>query len=433
MAGRIRNWIRHAFNAFLADEENGSNGFSRYYDIGPGYSYRPDRARLRYSNEKSIISSIYTRMSIDVASIDIRHVRVDGNGRYVEDMDSGLQDCLQVVPNKDQGPSHFKQDIVLTLFDKGVTAIVPVDTTLDPWVTGAWDAQSLRVGEILQWYPDHVQVRVYNDKKGIKQDIVLPKSMVAIVENPLFPVMNEPNSTLQRLVRKLNLLDAVDEQSASGKLDIIIQLPYTIRTETRRTQAETRRKEIEFQLHGSQYGIAYADATERIVQLNRPVENNMMDRVEYLTKELYNQLGLTDAIMNGTADESAKIDYYNRTVEPLVRAIIEAMKKTFLTKTARSQGQSIMGFRNPFILVPVKDLAEIADKFSRNEILAPNEFRAMLGFRPDKDPKSDKLINSNMPPIDTRPAPQPQLNASPFPLSLNPATTPNGAGQNGST
>jgi Phage portal protein len=434
MAGRIRDRLLHAWNAFFAQENDQKPG---YYDVGYGSSYRPDRPRWQYASERTIIGSIYNRLGIDIAAIDIRHVRRDADGRYQSDMVSSLQDCLQVEANKDQGARHFRQDCAMTLFDKGVIAIVPVDTTFDPTVTGSYDIQSMRVGEVLMWFPDNVKVRVYNDKLGIKQDILLPKKMVAIIENPLYTVMNEPNSTLQRLIRKLTLLDFVDDQSASGKLDIIIQLPYTLRTETRRTQAEERRKEIEFQLKGSQYGIAYSDATEKIVQLNRPSENNLLGQIEMLIKQLYAELGVTNEIINGTADEAAKIDYYNRTVEPITAAIIEGMRRTFLTKTARSQGQWIMGFRNPFILVPIKDLADIADKFSRNEILAPNEFRGLLGFKPDKDPKSDKLINSNMPQSQPQqslssPQDQPQLPQGQFPLSLSPATTPNGKGsQNG--
>jgi putative sterol carrier protein len=334
-----------------------------------------------------------------VAAVPIRHVRLDANGQYQEDMISGLNDCLTVEANVDQGARQFRQDLVQTLFDEGVAAILPVDTTLNPLTTGGYDVNSMRVGRVMQWYPRHVLVRAYNDspKKGLQEDVLVPKSMVAIVENPLYTVMNEPNSTLQRLLRKLNLLDAVDDQSASGQLDLIIQLPYVIKTEARRAEADKRLKEIEFQLKGSQYGIAYVDGTEKVTQLNRPAENNLMGQVEYLTKMLYGQLGLTEEVMNGTADETTMIGYYNRSVEPILGAITEAIIRTFLTKTARSQGQSIIFIRNPFNLVPVKELAEIADKFTRNEVLSSNDMRSIIGFRPSTDPKADKLLNKNLP------------------------------------
>lgn len=365
--------------------------------MGVAYGGRPDRVRLTISNERSIISSIYTRLGIDIASVDIRHVRLDDDGRYLEDIKSGLQECLTVEANLDQAARAFRQDIAMTLFDRGVAAIVPVDTTVDPTQSGSFDIKTLRVGWITQWYPSHVRVDVYNQRTGRREEVTLEKRFVAIVENPLYAVMNEPNSTLQRLIRKLNLLDAADEQSSSGKLDMIIQLPYVIKSDARRLAAEQRRKDIEFQLKGSKYGIAYTDGTEKITQLNRPAENNLLTQIQYLTEKLYSELGLTPEVMNGTADEKAMLNYNNRTIEPIVAAIIEAMRRTFLTKTARSQNQSVMGFRDPFKFVPVTDIAEIADKFARNEITSANEIRTAIGFKPSKDPKADELRNSNMP------------------------------------
>lgn len=387
--------LKHAWNAFISEEQTRQT--LSWTDVGASYGTRPDRVRLRYSSEKSIISSIYTRLGIDVAGIAIKHVRVDDAGQYSEDMVSGLENCLTVSANIDQGARAFRQDIAMTMFDKGVAAIVPVDTTLNPLVTGGYDITTMRVGEIVAWYPRHVRVNLYNEARGMKQEITVPKNMVAIVENPFYTVMNEPNSTLQRLIRKLNLLDAVDEQSGSGKLDMIIQLPYVIKSEARKQQAEERRTAIETQLKGSQYGIAYADGTEKITQLNRPVENNLMAQVEYLTTMLYGQLGITADVMNGTADEATMLGYYNRTIEPIMDAIVEAMKRTFLTSTARTQNQSIQYFRDAFKLVPLGDLAEIVDKLSRNEVVTPNEFRSAIGLRPSKDPKADQLQNSNMP------------------------------------
>lgn len=388
--------LKHAWNVFTNREWDGSlkayNG-----DIGAGYAYRPDRTRLRIPNERSIVSAIYTRLAIDLATIDMRHVKLDKQDRYVDDVNSGLQNCLQVEANIDQAAQAFRLDVALTIFDKGVVALVPVDTSIDPGMSaGGYDILTMRVGEITQWYPRHVQVWLYNEKLGIRQQITLPKTSVAIVENPLFAVMNEPNSTLQRLLYKLNLLDAVDEQSASGKLDLIIQLPYVIKSEARRQQAEQRRKDIEFQLKGSQYGIAYTDGTERITQLNRPAENNLMTQIEFLTTLLYSQLGLTDAVMNGTADEKTMLNYWNRTIEPTLKAITEAMARSFLTKTARTQMQTIMYFKDPFSLIPIENIAKIADVFSRNEILSANEIRQIIGIRPASDPKADKLINSNI-------------------------------------
>jgi hypothetical protein len=349
------------------------------------------------SNERSIINSIYTRLAIDIASIDIRHVRVDDNKRYIEDIDSGLNYCLTQEANIDQTPIAFLLDIAFTLFDKGAAAVVPIETSLNPNVTGGFDILNMRVGEIVTWYPTKVRVRVYNELKGEREEIVLDKKYVAIIENPFYSVMNEPNSTLQRLIRKLNMLDVVDEQSSSGRLDVIIQLPYAIKSEARRAQAEQRRTDIEFQLRGSQYGIAYADATEKITQLNRPAENNLMSQVEYLVKLLYNQLGLTEEIMSGTADEKAMINYTNRTIEPILNAIVQSFRRSFLTKTARTQKQTIQIFTNPFRLVPLVDMAEIADKFTRNEILSSNEIRQLIGIKPSSDPKADELRNSNMP------------------------------------
>ena len=389
----ISSRIKHAWNAFVNETSD------RFHSYGTGYNYgsRPDRVRLNISNERSIISSIYTRMSIDIATVDIRHVRLDEKNRYLEDMNSGLNECLTVEANLDQAPQDFIQDVVLTMFDKGSAAIVPVDLSISPTLSGSFDIKTMRVGEIVGWMPRHVRVRLYNEAKGVREDITLEKKFVAIVPNPLYAVMNEPNSTLQRLIRKLNLLDVVDEQSSSGKLDLIIQLPYVIKSEARRTQAEQRRKDIEFQLKGSQYGIAYTDGTEKITQLNRPAENNLLKQIEYLTNMLYGQLGITEEVMNGTADEKAMLNYYNRTVNPILSSIVSAMRRSFLTKTARSQHQSIMYFRDPFKLVPVENIAEIADKFTRNEILSSNEIRQLIGIKPADDPKADELRNSNMP------------------------------------
>lgn len=390
--------IKHGWNAFRNQEEDNLRQYAP--DYGASYGGRPDRVRLFISNERSIISSIYTRIAIDVASIPIRHVRVDENGAYSEDIKSGFQSCLKLESNLDQGPRSFIQDVVMTLFDKGTAAIVPVETTEDPNLTNSYDIKAMRVGDIVTWYPRHVRVSVYDDREkqgGRRQEITLPKSAVAIIENPLYAVMNDHNSTLKRLIRKINLLDVVDEQSSSGKLDIIIQLPYVIKTEARKQQAEQRRKDIEVQLKGSQYGIAYTDGTEKITQLNRPAENNLFTQVEYLTKQLYNELGITDAVINGTADESAMKNYMNRTVEPIMTSIVEAMRPKFLTKTAISQGQWILFFQDPFKLISMNDFAEIADKLSRNEIASANELRQAIGMKPSKDPKADALQNSNMP------------------------------------
>ena len=403
LLSKVRDSLKHGWNVFKDGEQNGLHSDDR----GLGYDGPPSRTRLSFAGERSIISSIYTRMSIDIAGVDLRHVRLDEEGRYSRDMVSELQNCLTLEPNLDQGALQFRQDIAMTLFEKGVAAIVPVDTDLDPDVSSGYIIKSMRVGEIVGWHPQHITVSLYDERDGERKQVTVPKRLAAIVENPLYAVMNEPNSTLQRLIRKLSMLDSVDEQTSSGKLDMIIQLPYVIKSEARRQQAEQRRTEIEYQLKGSKYGIAYTDGTEKITQLNRPVENNLLKQIEYLTAQLYAQLGLTAEVMNGTADEKAMISYFNRTVKPVVQAITEAMKRSFLTKTARSQGQSIMFFRDPFALVPMEQIAEIADKFSRNEILSANEIRQGIGFRPSKDPKADQLVNSNMPTPPSVPTPIP--------------------------
>jgi hypothetical protein len=386
-------YLKHAWNVF-SNQDDKVQPYTG--DYGSAFSYRPDRVRLRIPNERSIVSSIYTRLSIDVASIDMRHIRTDDDDRYKDDLDSGLNNCLTVEANIDQAAQAFRMDIALTLFDKGVAVIVPVDTSINPITSGGYDILTLRVGEVVQWYPEHVQIWLYNQALGFRQLITLPKTVVAIVENPLYAVMNEPNSTLQRLLNKLNLLDAVDEASASGKLDLIIQLPYVIKSEARRQAAEQRRQDIEFQLKGSKYGIAYTDGTEKITQLNRPAENNLMAQIEFLTQMLYGQLGLTEEVMNGTADEKTMLNYWNRTIDPTLNAIAQAMRRSFLTKTARTQNQTIQYFRDPFRLIPIENIAKIADVFSRNEIMSANEIRQVLGLRPSTDPKADKLINSNI-------------------------------------
>ena len=390
---RIGNRIKHAWNAFAGNTQD----FRSYGDYGASYGGRPDRVRFRSTNERSIISSIYTRVSIDVSAITMRHVRVDEQNRYLEDIDSGLNSCLTLEANLDQAATAFKQDIVSTLFDKGVAAIVPVDTSISPSTSGGFDIKTLRVGEITAWYPKHVRVNLYNEERGAREEITLEKKYVAIVENPLYAVMNEPNSTLQRLIYKLGLMDMTDDASAANKLDLIIQLPYVIKSEARREQAQQRAKDIEFQLKSNQYGVAYTDGTEKITQLNRPAENNLMSQIQFLTEMLYSQLGITESVMSGTADELAMLNYYNRTIEPILTAITEAMRRAFLTKTARSQKQTIMFFRDPFKLIQLADMAEVADKFTRNEILSSNEIRSFIGIAPSKDPKADQLVNSNMP------------------------------------
>ena len=386
------NRLQHGWNAFMNRDP------TTYYTNAGGnyYTYRPDRIRLTRGNERSIVTSVYNRIGLDVASIDIKHCRLDKNGRFIEVIDSSLNSCLNLEANIDQTGRAFKQDIVMSMLDEGCVAIVPIDTTINPSVSGSYDINSMRTGKILEWYPAHIKVKVYNDQTGNYEELILPKSTVGIVENPLYAVMNEPNSTLQRLIRKLNLLDAIDEQSGSGKLDLIIQLPYTIRSDARRQQAEKRRKEIESQLSDSKYGIAYADGTERITQLNRSVENNLMSQIEYLTSMLYSQLGITQSILDGTADEQTQLNYLTRSIEPIVSAIVDEMKRKFLTKTARSQNQSISYFRDPFKLVPVNNIAEIADKFTRNEILTSTEVRQVIGMQPSNDPKADHLVNSNI-------------------------------------
>lgn len=391
----FRSYIKHAWNAFT----NWDEGYQQVqsYAAGSTFGVRPDRTRLTFSNERSIVSSILMRMAADVAAIQMVHVRNDATGQYQGDISSGLNNCLTVQANIDQFAQQFRMDAVMTLFDKGVVALVPVDTTSDPINSNAYDVVTIRAAEVVAWYPEHVRVNLYDEQRGYRRQITLPKSLVAIVENPFYQVMNEPSSTLQRLIRKLSMLDQVDEQSSSGKLDLIIQLPYVIKSEARRQQAAQRRKDIEFQLKGSQYGIAYTDGTEKITQLNRPATNNLMEQITYLTEMLYSQLGITDTIMNGTATESTMNNYFHRTIEPVLMAMIEAMRATFLSKTARSQGQSITFFRNPFALVPMADMAKIADMFSRNEIATANDIRTSIGWKPSRDPKADKLINSNMP------------------------------------
>ena len=388
----IGSRIKHAWNAFLNRDPTNNSTYSYYM----GSSTRPDRTRLSGGNERSIITSIYNRISIDVASIDIKHCRLDEDGRFDDIINSKLNECLTLEANIDQTARAFFQDAAMSLLNEGCIALVPVDTNIDPNDTSSFDILTLRTGKIVGWYPDRVRVNVYNDRTGKREDIIISKSAVSIIQNPFYDVMNEPNSTLQRLKRKLNLLDVVDEQTSSGKLDLIIQLPYIIKSEARRNQANERRAEIERQLAGSKYGIAYTDGTEKITQLNRPVENNLLKQIEYLTSMLYSQLGITASVMDGTADEKTMLSYNTRTIEPIIAAIVDEMKRKFLTKTARTQRQTIMYFKDPFKLVPVNDIAEIADKFTRNEILTSNEVRQIVGRRPSKDPKADQLVNSNI-------------------------------------
>ena len=386
------NRLQHGWNAFI----NNRDPTIQYQEIGVSSSYRTDRYRLSRGNERSIITSIFNRVAMDVSAVDIRHVRLDDNGRFTSEMDSRLNNCLSLEANLDQTARAFIQDAVLSMFDEGTVAIVPVETTLDPKITDAYDILSLRTGKIVEWYPQHVKVWLYNEKTGRRENVIFPKKTVAIIENPLYSVINEPNSTMQRLIRKLNLLDSIDEQSSSGKLDLIIQLPYVIKTEARREQAEKRRKDIEHQLKDSKYGIAYTDGTERITQLNRAVENNLMSQIEYLTSMLYSQLGITQSILDGTADEKAMLNYNNRTIEPIVSAFADEMKRKFLSKTARTKKQSIEFFRDPFRLVPIDNIAEIADKFTRNEIMTSNEIRQVIGMKPSDDPNADELRNKNL-------------------------------------
>lgn len=382
--------LRHAWNAFNGNQQ------IQYRDIGSSYSYRPDRVRLSCRNERSIVTSVYNRIAMDIAAIKIRHVYTDDDGNFVSFINSGLDNCLSFEANIDESGRSFIQDVVLSMLDEGVVAIVPIDTDIDPDITKGYDVLSMRTGQIIDWYPRHVRVRVYDDRTGQKRDVLMAKSNIAIVENPLYSVVNEPNSTMQRLIRKLVLLDAIDEQSGSGKLDLIIQLPYVVKTQARREQAEERRKEIENQLTGSKYGIAYTDGTEHITQLNRPVENNLMKQIEYLTSMLYSQLGINQSVLDGTADDKAMTNYYARTCEPIVSAIVDSLKRTFLSKTARTRKQSIMYFRDPFSLVPLSELSELADKLTRNEIMSSNEIRQKIGLKPSNDPDADKLKNKNI-------------------------------------
>lgn len=383
--------LKHAWNIFKNKDPTGG-----YYNLGPSYGYRPDRMRFSCGNEKSIVTSVYNRIAMDVASITIQHVKMDANNRFVDVVDSCLNNCLTLEANIDQSGRAFIQDVVMSMLDEGCVAMVPVDTDDEPEESGNFKIYTMRTGRIRDWYPEHVRVEVYNQEEGRRREVILPKETLAIIENPMYAVINEPNSTMQRLVRKLNLLDAIDEQTSSGKLDLIIQLPYLIKTEQRRAQAEQRRQDIERQLSSGKYGIAYTDGTERITQLNRPVENNLMKQIEYLTSMLYSQLGITQAILDGSADDKTMLNYYNRTIEPILAAIADEMRRKFLTKTARSQRQTIMFFRDPFKLVPVNDLAEIADKFTRNEIMTSNEIRQIVGMRPSDDPNADVLRNKNL-------------------------------------
>ena len=383
--------IQRGWNAFRNRDPT-----INYRDTGASYYYRPDRPRFTRGNERSIVTSVFNRIALDVSAINIQHVRLDGNGRFLSVIDSGLNNCLTISANTDQTGRAFIQDAAMSMLDEGCVALVPTDTSEDPNLTDSYEIGRMRVGKIVEWRPQHVKVRLYNERTGQKEEIVFAKKTVAIIENPLYAVMNEPNSTMQRLIRKLSLLDVTDEQTASGKLDLIIQLPYIIKTEARRQQAEQRRKDIEMQLAGSKYGIAYTDGTEHITQLNRSVENNLMKQIEYLTNMLYSQLGITQTILDGTADDKTMLNYYSRTIEPIISAIVDEMKRKFLTKTARSQNQSIMFFRDPFKLVPVNDIAEIADKFTRNEIMTSNEIRQIVGMKPSDDPKADELRNSNI-------------------------------------
>lgn len=385
----LKNRLQHAWNAFANKDPTYSSGYG-------GYLYRPDRPRFSRGNERSIVTAVLNKISMDCAAINVEHVRLDDNNRFVEVLNTGLNKCLTLEANLDQTGRVFIQDAVMSLMDEGCIVIVPVETTLNPNISGGFDITNMRVGKVLEWYPDRVGIRVYNEKNGQKQDIIMPKNAVSIVENPLYAVMNEPNSTMQRLIRKLNILDAIDEQSGSGKLDLIIQLPYLVRSQQRKQQAEERRKAIEDQLFNSKYGVAYTDGTEHVTQLNRSVENNLMSQIEYLTSMLYSQLGITQSVMDGTADDKTMLNYYNRTIEPILSAIVDEMKRKFLTKTARSQKQSIVFFRDPFRLVPVADLAEIADKMTRNEIMSSNEIRQIVGMKPSDDPKADELRNKNL-------------------------------------
>lgn len=395
----LMNRLKNSWNAFRNRDPT-----IFYNEPGMSYTYRPDRVRFSRGNERSIVTSVYNKIAMDVASVDIRHCQIDKNGRYTEDIDSDFNRCLTLEANIDQSHRAFRQDIVMSMFDEGAVAIVPIEAKGDPTLSTSFDIRSMRVGKIVEWFPRSVKVEVYNDQTGKKEKIIMPKKSVAIVENPLYSVINEPNSTMKRLIRKLNILDAIDEQSGSGKLDLIIQLPYAVKGELKEQQANKRRDSIIDQLKGP-YGIAYIDGTEKVTQLNRPVENNLMKQIEYLTNLLYSQIGITPSVMDGTADEKTMLNYNNRTVEPIVSVIVDAMKRSFISRTAMTQGQTIMAFRDPFKLVPINNIAEIADKFTRNEILTSNEVRQIIGFKPSSDPKADKLINSNI----AQPKEQPSL------------------------
>lgn len=402
--GKFKDAIQHAWNSFTNRDPTDNYRYTGEYSS----SYRPDRPRLSRGNERSIATSVFNRIAMDAASINISHAKIDQNGRFISYVNSGLNNCLTLEANKDQTGRSFIQDIVLSMLDEGCVAIVPVDTNINPNENNSVDILTMRTGKIKEWYPNHVLVSLYNDQKGINEDITLAKSTIGIIENPLYAVINEPNSTLQRLIRKLVLLDSVDNQSSSGKLDMIIQLPYVIKTDARRREAEKRKKDLEDQMAGSKYGIGYIDGTEKITQLNRSVENNLMAQIEYLTSMLYSQLGITTSVLDGTADEKTMLNYYNRTVEPILNSIVDEMKRKFLSKTARTQGQSVIYMRDPFKLLPLTNLAEIADKFTRNEILSANEIRQGIGMQPSNDPKADKLQNSNMPqPTDSQTQNQP--------------------------
>lgn len=385
--------LKHTWNLFVYDESPKRRSSTNY---GVSYYQNPNRVRFSRGNERTIVTSVYNRIALDAAAIEIRHVKMDDNNRFLDYINSGLNNCLSVEANIDQTARNFIQDIVSSLLDEGCVAVVPIDTSFDPNVTNSYDIQTMRVGKITQWYPDKVTVLLYNDLTGLKQEVTIPKKQVAIIENPLYAVMNEPNSTMQRLIKKLSLMDSADEEIASGNLDLIIQLPYAVKTESRRNLAESRRKEVEEQLNGSRYGVAYIDGTEHVTQLNRPVENNLMKQVEYLTAQLYSQLGLTQTIMDGTADENTMNNYYNRTIEPILSAIVDEFNRKFLTKTARTQKQAIMYFRDPFRLIPVTSISEMADKFTRNEIMTSNEIRQLVGFKPSSDPNADELRNKNL-------------------------------------
>ena len=391
----LLNRLSHAWNAFIGNDYYNYSG-SKYRDLGYSSTIQPYRTYFTKGNDKSIVTAIYTRIAIDCMSIDLKHIRLDENGRYVEEIKSKLNNCLTVEANKDQTARNFIKDIVVSMFDEGVVAVVPIDTTFNPSISSSYDIETMRTGRITQWYPDHVRVEVYNDRTGLKEELVFAKKDIAIIENPLYEVTNAPNSTLQRLILKLNILDAIDKQSGSGKLDLIIQLPYVIKSDARKEQAEKRRADIEQQLANSKFGIAYTDGTEKITQLNRSVENNLMTQIQYLTSMLYSQLGITEEILNGSADEKTMLNYMNRTIEPIMSAIVDEMKRKFLTKTARSQNQTIEYFNNPFKLIPVTNLADIADKFTRNEIMSSNEIRQIIGMKPVNDPRADELRNKNL-------------------------------------